>query len=280
MSDAGWKRPLIEQLALRAEDPDRFRAALDGFGGTTLGCAARAAASTCEERSLISLHSFFLRPVLPDTRAELHVERVRDGRRFAHRRVSVVSDGRLLCEVMASFGVSGEGLDYQEPTLGAGTPGPENLPDEAQIAREDGFDLNEPGPLGGPLEFRWIGVPWRNAEPGTSSRYRAWVRPREKLAPDPATTAGVLAYLCDYHSHFPTARQLGGNFAPVGITSLDQKLWVHRDLHWGDWRLLDSESDIAHGGRALARRRLFERDGRLVATMAQEQLVPSEVSNP
>jgi acyl-CoA thioesterase-2 len=72
------------------------------------------------------------------------------------------------------------------------------------------------------------------------------------------------------------ARRLGGNFDPIGITSLDQTLWVHRDLPWDDWWLLDSESDVAHGGRAFSRRRLFARDGQLIATMAQESLVPAE----
>jgi acyl-CoA thioesterase-2 len=72
----------------------------------------------------------------------------------------------------------------------------------------------------------------------------------------------------------PVARRLGARFEPLGYTSLDQSLWLHRDEPWDDWRLLTSVSDVAHGGRAFTRRTLHARDGRLLASMAQEQLVP------
>ncbi len=62
--------------------------------------------------------------------------------------------------------------------------------------------------------------------------------------------------------------------ADNNYTSLDQVVWLHRNLWWDDWWLLTSESDIGHAGRALTRRLLYTRDGRLVASMAQEQLIP------
>jgi acyl-CoA thioesterase len=46
-------------------------------------------------------------------------------------------------------------------------------------------------------------------------------------------------------------------------------------VRWDEWWLLASESEIAHAGRATTRRRLFSRDGRLVASMMQEQLLPA-----
>jgi acyl-CoA thioesterase-2 len=70
------------------------------------------------------------------------------------------------------------------------------------------------------------------------------------------------------------ARWLGGSTEGQLYTSLDQSLWLHRDLPWNDWWHLTTEGVVAHGGRALTRRSLHSRDGRLVATMAQEQLIP------
>jgi len=272
--DRPWARPLDQILEIERVGEDTFGARLDGFGAVTLGCATLAAARTCPERFLHSLHMYFLRPVVPEQRVELAVERVRDGRRFAHRRVRVQADGRLLGELVASFAAPGGGVEYQDAAPDPATPAPDDLPTEEDLARAEGWDPDGPGPLGGPLEWRWIGVPWQDVSPETPSRYRAWVRPRFPLRDDPALRAAALAFLCDYHSHFPVARKLGGHFEPAGYTSLDQALWIHRDVPWDDWWLLVSESDVGHAGRAFSRRLLHARDGRLVASMAQEQLVP------
>jgi acyl-CoA thioesterase II len=272
--NVAWNRPVDEVLRIESAGEDAFSATLPGFGGVTLGCAALAAARTCPERSLHSLHTYFLRPVPPDAIVRFDVERVRDGRRFAHRRVEVRLDDRVLCEMMASFTSPGEGIEYQDALVDAATPAPETLPSEEEIARAEGWNLDEPGPLGGPLEWRWIGSPWRVDADEMPSLYRAWVRPRHPLPKERALNAAALAYLSDYHSHFPVARKLRGHFEPIGYTSLDQLLWVHRELFWDQWWLLTTQSDIGHAGRAFTRRSLHAHDGRLVASMAQEQLVP------
>jgi acyl-CoA thioesterase-2 len=187
----------------------------------------------------------------------------------------VRSDGQLVCEALASFAAVASGLDAQDDLLDAAGPPPEELPTEQEVARAEGLTLEGPGPFGGPLEWRWIdGTPWRLDGPASGSRYGAWVRPRFPLPDERVWHAAALAFLADYHSHLSVARWLGASSAPVGYTSLDQSLWVHRDLGWDDWWHLTTEGVVAHGGRALTRRALHTRDGRLVATMAQEQLIP------
>lgn len=268
-----WSRPLDEVLRIEPVGSDSFRAELPGFGGVTLGCATLAAGLTCRDRALHSLHTYFLRPVPPGASVELAVERLRDGRRFAHRRVQVRMQGRVLCELVASFATESAGVEFQEASIEPATPGPDELPTEEAIAAAEGWNLDEPGPIGGPLEWRWIGIPW-HLEPAVSSRYLGWVRPRFPLPKDRCVNAAALAFLSDYHSHFSVARQLGGPFEPFGYTSLDQVVWVHRDRLWDDWWLLRTESDVAHAGRSFTRRVLHSRDGQLVASMAQEQLMP------
>lgn len=270
-----WARPLTQVLELEPDGADRFTTRLDGFGAITLGCATLAAALTTE-RALHALHAWFLRPAPTDRPVEVLVERVRDGRRFSQRRVAMQSGGQRVCEVLASFATAASGLDAQDVRLDPDTPPPEALPSEQEIARLEGWDLAGPGPLGGPLEWRWVGgSPWRPPEPGASSRYGAWVRPRFPLPAARAWHAAALAFLTDYHSHMSVARWLRAFTAPVGYTSLDQALWVHRDLAWDDWWHLTTEGVAAYAGRALTRRSLHTRDGRLVASMAQEQLIPS-----
>ena len=261
---------LEERLILEPPGEDRFRALLPGFGAVTLGCATLAAARTTE-LALHSLHAYFLRPTPPDRPALLRVARVRDGRRFATRRVEVLDGDKLCCELSASFAAAGSGPEYEEPAPRPGVPAPEDLPDEAQVMKEEGLDPMQPGFLGGPIEMRFVGgSPWR---PSDVSLYRAWVRPRKPLPAEPAFHAAAIAFLADLHSHVPVARRLGYHFEPFGYTSLDQVVWVHRSLSWIDWLLLTSVSDVGQGGRAFSRRTLHGRDGRLIASMAQEQFV-------
>ncbi len=275
MSEA---RPLSTSLAelfqLEPAGEDAFHAQLPGFGGVTLGCATLAAARTTP-LSLHSLHVYFLRAVPTDRPTLLRVSRVRDGRRFAHRRVEVLDGERVCCELVAGFAAPGGGVEYQEPAQDPAPPAPEALPSEDEIAREEGWVPNKPGPIGGAVEWRFIGgTPWKPVGPGGASRYRGWVRPRAPLPEERALHAATLAFLADMHSHLAVARRLGAHFEPLGYTSLDQVLWVHRDEPWSDWRLLTSISDVAHAGRAFTRRTLHARDGRLIASMAQEQFVP------
>jgi acyl-CoA thioesterase-2 len=270
-----WAMPLVDMLRIEPLRDGVFSVVLDGFGGVTLGCATLAAARTCPDKALHSLHTYFFRPVPTERPVELVVERLRDGRRFAHRRVQVRSESRVYCELMASFAAPAAGVEYQDLHVDSATPRPEALPSEDEIARIEGWAEDAPGPLGGALEWRWIdGTPWRTAVADGPSRYRAWVRPRFPLPPQRDLHAAALAFLSDYHSHMPVARKLGAHFEPIGYASLDQSLWLHRDVFWDDWWLVTSESDVAHAGRALTRRVAHGRDGRLTVSMVQEQLIP------
>jgi acyl-CoA thioesterase len=76
------------------------------------------------------------------------------------------------------------------------------------------------------------GTPWRIAAPAARSRYGAWVRPRFPLPAERAWHTAALAFLADYHSHMSVARWLGSFAEPRFYTSLDQSLWLHRDLAW------------------------------------------------
>src|SRR5262245_3688084 len=268
------RKPLQELLALETAGDDVFVATLPAFGAFTLGCAALAAGRTCDGRALHSLHSYFIRPVPLDRAVRFVVERVRDGRRFALRRIKVMDEDRLLFEMSASFASPGDGPEHQDARIDS-VPPPDTLADEDQIGREEGWTPDDPSPLWGPFEFRWPEIPWRMANAGGPSRWQAWVRPRSPLPRDRALNAAAIAYLSDYHSHMSVARKLGSYFEPFGYVSLDEVIWLHRDLHWEGWRLLVTECDVASAGRALTKRMLYTPDGLLVASMAQEQLIPT-----
>jgi len=246
-----------------------FRAELDGFGGYTVGCATLAAGRTAPGLELHSVHTSFLRPVPVDRPVELRVDPLSNGRRFARRSVEIRDDGKPLFHLLASFASASDGPDFADAAPGDTPPPPESLPSEREVAEQEGWENF----YDSPLEMRWIGRPWRVEGPVDDSGYRVWVQPRRPVH-DPAVRAAAIAFLADFHSHWPVARKLGGHFEAEGFTSLDQSVWIHRSEPWDDYWLLESWTPDAHAGRALGHRSLRTRDGRLVASMAQEAMIP------
>jgi acyl-CoA thioesterase-2 len=260
-------------LAVERVGDGEFRAVLEdygggSFGGDTLARLVRAAALTCEGRELHSLHTYFLRPAPPGVPLAIRVEPVKEGRRLAHRRVRLELDGRLLCEMTASFTSAQRGITYQEITHDA-VPAPGELLSEAERARAEGWTDWAPGQL----EWRWIGSPFEPVRPDEASHWSAWVRPTTPLPDDPALHAAALAFLSDNLSHWAVARRLGFDFTPTWLVSLDHALWAHRPVRWDDWWLIRTTSDVCSAGRALTRREVFGCDGGILASIAQEALV-------
>ncbi len=57
------------------------------------------------------------------------------------------------------------------------------------------------------------------------------------------------------------------------VASLDHAMWWHRFGRVDEWVLYTQESPSARGGRGLATGRIHSRDGRLLATVAQEIMI-------
>ena len=65
----------------------------------------------------------------------------------------------------------------------------------------------------------------------------------------------------------------GVNFLELQVASIDHAIWFHRDLRVDDWMLYAIESPSASGARGFSRGAIYARDGRLVASVAQEGLI-------
>ena len=76
------------------------------FGGQVIGQALVAASRTVEpERKAHSLHAYFLRPGDPSVPIIYEVDRIRDGKSFATRRVVAIQHGHAIFSMSASFQV-------------------------------------------------------------------------------------------------------------------------------------------------------------------------------
>ena len=264
---------IASELSVEPVREGVFRAVLGGwqglaFGGATLGCATVAAAHGCQGRALHSLHAYFLRRVPPEVPIEFHVEKLSEGRRFAHRRVQVRHEGRLLCEVSACFASPQQGPGYQETSMESGVPAPETLMTDVELAKIEGWDG-----LSSPVEWRWIEYPSRVLAPGEAPVCRGWARPRVPLPDDPSLHAAALVYLSDWASQGAVERRFAGDFAPERFASLDHAVWLHQPARWNDWWLVTARSDVATAGRALTRREIYSLEGALVASVDQEGLI-------
>ena len=57
------------------------------------------------------------------------------------------------------------------------------------------------------------------------------------------------------------------------VASLDHSMWFHRPAKFDDWMLYTQDSPSASGARGFNRGSIYTRDGKLVASVAQEGLI-------
>ena len=275
---------LVELLALERLDRDLFRGRSQDlgwgaiFGGQVLGQALSAAAQTVVAGRVVhSLHGYFLRA--GDLRRPIlyQVDRLRDGGSFTTRRVVAVQEGEAIFSLEASFQVLEEGFEHQAPA--PAVPAPEALRSEREMAVELTAALPEPvramATRERPIEIRPVEV--RNPlHPSASPPLRhMWYRAVDHLPDDPALHRYLLAYASDF-SFLGTSMDPHGvsPFTPgLQVASLDHVMWFHRPFRCDDWLLYAVDSPSASGGRGLVRGQFFDRDGRLVASCAQEGLI-------
>ncbi|MDQ1647610.1 MAG: acyl-CoA thioesterase [Cryptosporangiaceae bacterium] len=246
------------------------------FGGQVAGQALVAAGRTVSpDRSVHSLHSYFLRPGDPSVPIIYTTERVRDGRSFTTRRVVAVQHGKPIFFLSASFQIAEDGLDHQG--VMPQVPGPESLPTMAEQIEPNAGRMGVFAQLARPIEVRYLGSPgWvasgdRPAEP----RQRVWMRIDGKLPDDPLLHACALTYASDMTLLDTVLSTHGEVWGPGGFAgaSLDHALWFHRPFRADRWVLYDCESPSASGARGLATGRFFSEDGRHLATAVQEGLL-------
>lgn len=246
------------------------------FGGQFLA-QTLAAAQRCVEgdRHVHSLHGYFLREGDVSLGTELHVERVRDGRSFSQRSVRVLQQGRELFRSLLSFQVPEPGLEYDAPRM------PEAPPAEAVPLSYDDFteaELAKEGPWEGavrPMEIRYVNPPTAPRGEPVSEPQLMWMRISERLGADPCRHEAGLAYLADStlidHVLLPHGRRWQDD--DIAGASLDHAMWFHRRTRADQWLLFDQRVEWTGAARGLAAGRFFDRNGRLVASCAQEGLI-------
>jgi acyl-CoA thioesterase-2 len=250
------------------------------FGGQVIGQALVAAERTVESRVAHSLHGYFLLPGDGAAPILYQVERTRDGRTFATRRVQAVQHGQIIFSMIASFQLPESGFEHS--TQMPDVPPPEELPSTGEL-RDRWVAEGGPLPPWATMSLRGIpGVEVRPVAPehpvrpvSRDPRQALWFRAADRLADDPRLHRCLLACASDY-ALLPTALRAHGKGwgrDHLFIASVDHALWFHRPARVDEWLLYTMESPTAQGARGLVRGLVFDRAGGLVASVAQEGLI-------
>jgi acyl-CoA thioesterase-2 len=248
---------LLDLLDLEEIDRDLYRAnlAFDDvwhlYGGQVAAQALRAAGlCVAPDRRPHSLHGYFLRAGDAARPTVFQVFRDRDGRSFSARRVVALQGGEVIFNMSASFQVPEDGAEAQEEVM-PDVPAAEGSP------AHDFFRLFS-------FEGRAVPQPYEDMEWLT----RFWARCTESLKGDPLLNACALTYISDVS----TGLLRFNNSTHASSASLDHAVWFHRPPEADDWMLLDLAPHTTSGGRGWYTGSVYDRGGRLIASIAQESL--------
>ncbi len=244
------------------------------FGGQVAGQALVAAGRTVPgDRSVHSLHAYFIRPGDPDTPIVYQVDRTRDGRSFTTRRVVAEQRGETIFSLSASFQVAEEGMQHGDEM--PDVPAPDSLPTFGETIGDLAERLGRDQPR--PIDVRYVtDPPWVRRERGEQqAKNQVWMRADGSLPDDPLLHVCVAAFASDMTLLDSVLGRHGVYWGldEVSGASLDHAMWFHQPFRADEWLLYDCSSPAASGARGLATGRFFTQDGRLVATVVQEGLL-------
>jgi acyl-CoA thioesterase-2 len=277
---------LHEVLELEQLDTNLFRSRVNQinnnrslFGGQILAQGLKAAALTVEAgRKAHSLHGYFLLAGMSDINVIYDVELTRDGGSFSTRRVVARQRAKPIFHMELSFHREEQGFEH-EIALDVEVPDPEQLLSTRQLAERFADRLpksaNAIATQQSIVELKPVSPEDYFLRKAERSRGLYWIKSTSPLPDDALTQQCGLAYLSDYFltptvvlQH--TVSMMSGQLM---MASLDHAMWFHRAARADEWLLVDAVSPFAGGARGLTRAQIFNRERRLVASVAQEGLV-------
>ncbi|CAN5395760.1 acyl-CoA thioesterase II [soil metagenome] len=274
-------RELLDLLHLEDLDVDLFRGRQPEstrqrvYGGQVAAQSLIAATRTVDKGYQVhSLHSYFLLPGDYAVPIIYDVERIRDGRSFATRRVMARQHGRPIYYQTVNFQREESGYEHQD--VMPDVPGPEEGMDLVDLMRQGGNDdADALGKEWAALDVRWLGNSRHGLEPDPvhPSKARMWIRIAGEVGDNPLDHLAAFTYASDVSLLGSTLAAHDVNPSKTQMASLDHTIWFHRPFRVDEWWLYDQWSPSAGGARGLAFGHVYTPDGTLVASVAQEGLI-------
>lgn len=250
------------------------------FGGQVLAQAINAAYRTItNNRVLHSMHSYFLEAGNLSLPIRYQVSIMRDGGSFSVRRVTASQNGTVIFILSASFHKDEKGYEHQiqmEPNVAQ----PEDLMSWSDLLEQFGEMLPKKTKtfleIPRPVEFKPTQIPNPFEKKNLPPYADIWFKLKGNTSSlDLPTKQKILTYISDYNI-LSVAIQPHASKAHWGnlqTASLDHSMWYFRDFDLDDWLLFSLESPSTSNARGFAKGHIFTRDGKLVASVAQEGLM-------
>ncbi len=248
------------------------------YGGQVLGQALLAAAATVDpQRSIHSLHGYFLLAGDPARDIIYEVERIRDGGSFTTRRVRGIQHGLSIFTMNASFHIQEDGYDHQSAMPAA--PTPDSLPSAKDLVRQmiDFLPQNMRAywDREHPVDVRIVDPSRYASRQPRIAEQAIWLKAAGRLPDVTSIHQAVLAYASDF-TLLDTALIAHGKLLfdqDIQLASLDHAMWFHRPFRTDEWLLYAQDSPSASGARGYCRGAIYDTAGRLVASTVQEGLM-------
>ena len=179
--------------------------------------------------------------------------------------------------MMASFQHPEEGFEHQDAM--PDVKGPEGLVSQLELSRmfKDKFpeSVRDIYTADKPIEMRAID-PINIFAPKKQDPIKyVWMKADDQLEDDPMVHLSVLTYATDFNLIGTSMMPHGVSFAQkdMQVASLDHAIWFHRPVKMDEWLLYSLDSPSASSGRGYCRGQIYNQQGELVASVAQEGLI-------
>lgn len=257
-------RPQVVVAALLEVVPDSGRDFLapdctitghDQLYGGQLAAQALRAASLTVPADLIahSMHAYFLQRGNPKVPIRFRVQKEHDGRSRSVRHIIALQRDEPIFTSMCSFARPRSGPLFHGVATSA-VAAPDSLPSYS-LGAGSVFDV----------AFRIPG----SMQPTRGWPAQTWVKICEPLGDDPNVQACGVVFLSDMGNGLSAG---AGMHLVSLMTSLDHSVWLHQSGRADDWLLLDLSPLAGAGGRGVYTGHVFDRDGVMIASLAQESL--------
>ena len=250
------------------------------FGGQVLAQAVNAAYRTIPtNRFLHSLHAYFLEAGDLTTDIQYHVTEMRNGGSFSTRRITATQHDKTIFIMAASFHQKEEGFEHQIEMIQ-----PEKQPEELLSWDEMFAQFGDFLPASTksflsaerPIDFKPVHIQNPFESENLPPKVEIWFKLKGEI---PSMSIQkkhqILTYISDYNvlnaAFNPNAKKY--HFGNTQTASLDHSMWFFRDFDFDDWMLFSAASPNVFGARGFVRGNIFTRDGKFIASFAQEGLM-------
>ena len=253
------------------------------YGGQVLAQAIVAAYKTApKNKTLHSLHSYFLKRGDTEIPIQYRVTTIRDGRSFSVRRVTAFQESKVIFILAASFHIYEPSFEHQMNMPNVANPDSlSSFPEMFKMFTEK-FDIKPRGLFSdqSPIIFHPV-EHYNPFKPGKlPARAHVWLKSAKDLPADQVVHQATLAYASDFNLLLTALlpHDISLFTTPMQMASLDHSMWFHRPAKADDWHLYVLMSPNAGGSRGFCTGRLYNQAGELVASVSQEGLI--RLKNP